>query len=62
MRKSHLKWVGPVSQDIYQSGTDVMIFKIYSRKKMAKKMAFLTQNKAKLSKNLIITLTTELWP
>jgi hypothetical protein len=28
-------------------GTDVMIFKIFSPKNFAKKMAFLTQNKAK---------------
>jgi hypothetical protein len=30
-----------------QSGTDGMIFKIFSPKKFAKKLAFLTQNKAK---------------
>jgi hypothetical protein len=30
-----------------QSGTDVMIFKIFSPKNSAKKMAFLTRNKAK---------------
>jgi hypothetical protein len=29
-------------------GTDVMIFKIFSPKHFAKKLAFLTQNKAKL--------------
>jgi hypothetical protein len=28
-------------------GTDVMIFKIFSPKKLSKKLAFLTQNKAK---------------
>jgi hypothetical protein len=33
-----------------------MILKIFSPKKIAKKLAFLTQNKAKLSKILIITL------
>jgi hypothetical protein len=33
-----------------------MIFKIFSPKISAKKLAFLTQNKAKLCKNLIITL------
>jgi hypothetical protein len=32
--------------------TDVMILKIFLSKKSAKKLAFLTQNKAKLSKNL----------
>jgi hypothetical protein len=36
-----------------------MIFEIFSPKKSAKKMAFLTQNKAKLFKNLIITLVFE---
>jgi hypothetical protein len=39
-----------------QPGTDVMIFKIFSPKNFAKKLAFLTQNKSKLCKNLIITL------
>jgi hypothetical protein len=39
--------------------TDVMILKIFSPKKSAKKLAFLTQNKAKLCKNLIITLFFE---
>jgi hypothetical protein len=29
------------------SGTDVMIFKIFSPQNLAKKLAFLTQNKAK---------------
>jgi hypothetical protein len=33
-----------------------MIFKIFSPKNSAKKLAFLTQNKAKLCENLIITL------
>jgi hypothetical protein len=33
------------------SGTDVMIFKIFSPEKIAKKLAFLTHNKAKLCKN-----------
>jgi hypothetical protein len=41
------------------SGTDVMIFKIFSPKNSAKKLAFLTQNKGKLSKILIITLDFE---
>jgi hypothetical protein len=36
-------------------GPDVMIFK-YFRRKIQRKMAFLTQNKAKLCKILIITL------
>jgi hypothetical protein len=30
-----------------QPGTDVMIIKIFSPKNLAKKLAFLTQNKAK---------------
>jgi hypothetical protein len=41
------------------SGADVMIFKIFSPKNSAKKLAFLTQSKAKLCKNLIITLVSE---
>jgi hypothetical protein len=36
-----------------------MIFKIFSPKNSAKKFAFLTQNKAKLCKNLIIALGFE---
>jgi hypothetical protein len=36
-----------------------MIFKIFSPKKSAKKLAFLTQNKAKLCKNLIITFVLD---
>jgi hypothetical protein len=36
-----------------------MIFKIFSPKMSAKKMAFLTQNKAKICKILIITLVFE---
>jgi hypothetical protein len=36
-----------------------MIFKIFSPKNSAKKLAFLTQNKAKLYKSLIITLVFE---
>jgi hypothetical protein len=39
--------------------TDVMIFKIFSPKKSAKKLVFLTQNKAKLFENMIITLVFE---
>jgi hypothetical protein len=42
-----------------RSGIDVMIFKILSPKNSAKKLAFLTQNKAKLCKNWIITLVFE---
>jgi hypothetical protein len=36
-----------------------MIFKIFSPKNSAKKLAFLTQNKAKLFKIVIITLVFE---
>jgi hypothetical protein len=36
-----------------------MIFKIFSPKNSEKKLAFLTQNKAKLCKMLIITLVFE---
>jgi hypothetical protein len=36
-----------------------MIFKYFSPKKSAKKLAIWTQNKAKLCKNLIITLVFE---
>jgi hypothetical protein len=41
------------------SGTDVMIFKIFSPKNLAKILAFLTQNKASFCKNWIITLVFE---
>jgi hypothetical protein len=41
---------------LYPPGTDVMIFKIFLPKNSAKKLAFLTQIKAKLCKILIITL------
>jgi mRNA-degrading endonuclease RelE of RelBE toxin-antitoxin system len=37
-----------------------MIFKIFFDKKIGEKVAFLTQNKAKLFKNLIITLLFEI--
>jgi hypothetical protein len=43
----------------FQSGTDVMIFLKFSPKISAKKLAFLTRNKAKLCKILIITLVFE---
>jgi hypothetical protein len=42
-----------------KTGTDVRILKIILPKKSAKKLAFLTQNKAELFKNLIITLVFE---
>jgi hypothetical protein len=37
-------------------GTDVMILKIFSPKNLAKNLAFLTRDKAKFKKKLIITL------
>jgi hypothetical protein len=37
----------------------IMILKIFLLKNSAKKLAFLTQNKAKLCKNLIVTLVFE---
>jgi hypothetical protein len=49
----------PNMQTFDKSGTDVMIFKIFSLKNSAKKFTFLTQNKTKLCKNLIITLVFE---
>jgi hypothetical protein len=39
--------------------TDVMIFEIFSPNNSAKKLAFLTQNKAKLCKTLITTSVFE---
>jgi hypothetical protein len=48
---SSTKWCGP--------GTDVMISKIFLPRKLVKKSACLTQNKAKLFKNLIVTLVFE---
>jgi hypothetical protein len=55
-------WSGFASsgtEPISGSGTDVMIFLKFSPKISAKKMAFLTQNKAKLCKILITTLVFE---
>jgi hypothetical protein len=49
----------PNGQKFAESGTDVMIFKIVSPKKIAKKLAFFTPSKAKLCKILIITLVFE---
>jgi hypothetical protein len=40
----------PNRRKFAQSGTDVMIFKIFSPKNLAKKLAFLTQNRAKFLK------------
>jgi hypothetical protein len=40
----------------FTPGTNVMIFKIFLYKKIAKKLAFFTQNKAKICEFLIIIL------
>jgi hypothetical protein len=53
-------WLVHVSKCWFtRAGTDVMIFKIFSPKKNAKKFAFLTRNNAKLCKILIITFVFE---
>jgi hypothetical protein len=53
--------VGYIWGDLFTNspGTDVIIVKIFSPKNSAKKLAFSTQNKAKLSKMLIMTLVFE---
>jgi hypothetical protein len=48
-----------LARAIVQSGTDVMILKIFSPKNSAIKLAFLAQDKVKLCKNLIIRLVFE---
>jgi hypothetical protein len=48
-----------VSRDAAQPGTDVMIFKIFSPKNLAKILAFLAQTTASFCKNLIVTLVFE---
>jgi hypothetical protein len=55
---SDTKWFGRFFSQIHP-GTDVMIFKIFFLKNSAKKLAFLTQNKAKLCTILIITMVFE---
>jgi hypothetical protein len=55
-RKQTIFWKFLNISDFAPSGTDVMILKIFSPKNLAKKLAFLTKNKAKFWKNLIITL------
>jgi hypothetical protein len=42
-----------------RSGANVMIFKYFRQNNRRKNLAFLTQNKGKLCKNLIITLVSE---
>jgi hypothetical protein len=49
----------PTLRPFKKTGTDVMIFKIFSPKKNCKKLAFLTQDKAKVCKILIIPLVFE---
>jgi hypothetical protein len=46
----------PFAQDFRKSGPMLWFFKYFRRKKIAKKLALLTDNKAKLCKILIITL------
>jgi hypothetical protein len=48
-------YVPPVLSSVPEPGTDVMIFYIFSPNFSAKKLAFLTQNKANLYKMMIIT-------
>jgi hypothetical protein len=43
----------------FQPGADVMILKIFSPKKSANKLAFLTHNRAEFCKNWIITLISK---
>jgi hypothetical protein len=50
---------GTLSFHYERSGTDVMIFKKNFAENFGEKMAFLTQNKAKFCKNLIIILVFE---
>jgi hypothetical protein len=45
-----------------RSGTDVMIFKIFSPKNLAKILAFFAQPTASFPKNVIITLVFEKTP
>jgi hypothetical protein len=45
-----------------KSGTDVMIFKIFSPKNLAKILAFFAQTTASFCKNVIITLVFEKTP
>jgi hypothetical protein len=49
----------PKLPNFVQSGTNVMLFKLFSQKNSAKNLAFLPQNKAKLCKILITTLVFE---
>jgi hypothetical protein len=42
-----------------QSGTDVLIFKIFSPKNLAKILAFFAQTTASFCKNFIVTLGFE---
>jgi hypothetical protein len=47
------------SSSMSVSGTDVMILKIFSPKKLAKKLAFFAQTTASFCKKLIITMVFE---
>jgi homogentisate 1,2-dioxygenase len=48
-----------MSNSIDEPGTNVIIFKIFSPKILAKKMAFFVQTPASFCKNLITTLVFE---
>jgi hypothetical protein len=58
----HVRIKEAIRQLQRQSGTDVMILKIFSPKNSEKKLGFLTRNKAKLCNILIITLVFEKTP
>jgi hypothetical protein len=53
--RSPEKKTGIANQSL-EPGPDVLIFKFFSPKNVAKKLPFLTQNKAKLCKTLIIIM------
>jgi hypothetical protein len=48
-----------IHNNCLRPGITVVILEIFSQRKIAKKLAFLTQNKAKLCKFLIVTLGLE---
>jgi hypothetical protein len=58
-RENKIFRFSPAYLKTHHPGTDVMILEIFSQKKIAKKLAFLTRNKAKLCKFLIIPLDFE---
>jgi DUF1365 family protein len=56
LRQSDVQLVRHLSKSFYQSGTHVMILKIFSPKNVAKNLAIFAQSTASLCKNLIVTL------